>query len=365
MRENQRTLSPRQITLLILGFGVGGGILTLPSLAAEVLGASGWLLVLALGFLYTGSAWVVARLAVKFPEETIIEYSPRLLGKWLGLLFNLAFIIQIFLVTPINIRILQELVNISLLPGAPTWFVSGSYLLVLAYGASRQLDQIAQVNELLIEIALMVGFFVVLTTFQQFEPLHLLPVLSRDQINLDKIEQLVGMNFAFGSMQVVSMVVPYIRDPQQTAKATVKAALIITFTYTLFTVVALGVFGYKEAIELSWVGLELAKSVNFQAVILQRLDLILIVSWISALYTTGLTASFLTGTALGRLFRTRKATAFIWGLVPVVYYLCTKLENYFVWSRASFYVALLSLVITFIGYPLLYLLSWVKGKRHD
>ena len=364
MKGKQRSLSPRQITLLILGFAIGGGILTLPSLAAEVLGASGWLLILAIGLLYTGSAWMAARLAAKFPEETIIEYSPRLLGKGFGLLFNMFFITHIFLVIPINIRILQELVNISLLPGAPTWFVSGSYLLALAYGATRSVDQIAQFNELLIEIALLVGFFVAVTAFQHFEPLHLRPLLSRDQINLDKVEQLVGLTFSFGSIPVVSMVVPYIRNPQQVTKATVKATLIITLVYTFFTVAVLGVFGYKETIELSWVALELAKSVNIQAVILERLDLVLIVSWISALFTTGFIACFLVGSALGQLFRVRKATAFIWGFVPVVYYLSAKLKNYFIWSQASFYVAVLSLVITFFFYPLLYLLSLGKGKHH-
>ena len=263
-----------------------------------------------------------------------------------------------------NIRILQELVNISLLPGAPTWFVSGSYLLVLTYGATREVDRIAQVNELLIEIAMLVGLFVALTAFQHFDPLHLRPLLSRDQINLDKIEQLVGMTFSFGSIPVVSMVVPYIRNPQQVTKATLKAAFLITLVYTFFTVAVLGVFGYKEAIDLSWVALELAKSVNVQAVILQRLDLILIVSWISALFTTGLVASFLVGLALGQLFQVRKYNAFLWGLVPVVYFLSTLLKNFFIWSQASFYVALSSLVITFLGYPLLYLLSLGKGKRH-
>ncbi|MBA2133520.1 GerAB/ArcD/ProY family transporter [Capillibacterium thermochitinicola] len=364
MNGKQRLLSARQITLLVLGFGIGGGVLTLPSSAAAVFGPSGWLLVFVLGLLYTGSGWIAARLAAKFPEETIIEYSPRLLGKWFGFLFNVVFILHLFLVIPVNIRILQELVNISLLPGAPTWFVSGSYLLVMIYGATRPVDQIAQVNELLIEIAVLIGSFVALAALQHFKLLHLMPLFSWDQLKLDKIDQLVGMTFAFGSIPVVSMVVPYIQRPQQVTKATVKAILIITVVYTFFTISVLGVFGYKEAIDLSWVALELAKSVNIQAVILQRLDLILIVSWISALFTTGFISSFLVGSGLAQLLRVRKRSAILWGLVPVIYYLSTLLKNYFVWSKAGFYVALLSLVITFFCYPLLYLLSLWKGKRH-
>ncbi|NLM38053.1 MAG: GerAB/ArcD/ProY family transporter [Firmicutes bacterium] len=364
MIGKQRMLSSRQITLLILGLGIGGSVLTLPSLAADVFGPSGWLLVFVLGLFYTGGGWFAARLAAKFPEETIIEYSPRLLGKWLGFLFNVVFILYLFLVIPVNVRILQEVVNISLLPRAPAWFVSGSYLLVLIYGATRPVDQLAQVNELLIEIALVIGLSVSLGSLQHFKPLHLMPLFSWDQIKLDKIETLVGVTFSFGSIPVVSMVVPYIRRPQEVTKATVKATLIITGVYTFLTLSVLGVFGYKETIDLSWVGLELAKSVNVQAVILQRLDLVLIVTWISALFTTGLIASFLVASGLAQLLRVRKGSALLWGLVPVIYYLSTLLKNYFVWSQTSFYIALLSLVITFFFYPLLYLLSLWKGKRH-
>ncbi|NLY90258.1 MAG: GerAB/ArcD/ProY family transporter [Firmicutes bacterium] len=365
MKVGGRSLSARQVTLMVLGYGIGGGILTLPSLAAGVFGASGWLAVFLLGLVYVGATWIVGRLAEKFPEETIIEYSPRLLGKVIGLLFNLAFVVHLFLVIPVNIRILQELVNISLLPGAPTWFVSGSYLLVLAYGASREVNQIAQVNELLIEIAIFVGLFVVLAALQHFEPIHLIPIFSKDQLHLDQLEQLLGLTFAFGSLPVVNMVVPYIRNPHETTKAALKATFFIALIYTFFTAITLGVFGYKEAIDLSWVALELAKSVNFRAVILQRLDLILIVSWISALYTTGLISSFLVGLAIAQLARVRNKVYIIWALVPISYYLSASLKNYFVWTQWSIYVAVMSLVITFFFYPLLYLLSLRKGKRHE
>ena len=362
MSGNERFLSSRQITLLILGFAIGGGILTLPSLAAEVLGASGWLLVLALGLLYMGSAWIAARLAAKFPEERS-SIQPPSAGQrvWTP--------VQPGLYCPPFSGHSGEHPDS---PGAgqylaPAWSArlvrSGSYLLVLAYGATRPVDQIAQVNELLIEIALLIGLFVALTAFQHFEPLHLRPLLSRDQINLDKIRAVDRDDLFLRQYSGGEHGGSLHRQPWQVTKATLKASLVITMVYSFFTATTIGVFGYKETIELSWVALELAKSVNAQAVILERLDLVLIVSWISALFTTGLIACYLVGAALGRLFRVRKEAAFIWGLAPVAYYLSTKLKNYFVWSQASFYVAVLSLVITFLGYPLLYLLSLVKGKH--
>ncbi len=364
MKQEKRSIDARQVTLVVLGFGIGGGILTLPSLAAGVFGASGWLIVLVLGLFYTGGAWIAGRLAETFPEETIIEYSPRLLGKYLGFLFNLAYTTVFLLVIPIEIRILQELVNISLLPDAPIWFVSGSFLLAIAYGASRKIDQIAQVNELLIEIAIIVGLFAALAAIQNFEPLHLLPFLSKDQIHLDKVDELVGMTFSFASFPVISMVVPYLRIPRQTTSAVVKGNIFITLVYTVFTVIVLGVFGYRETTKLSWVALELAKSVNFEAVILERLDLVLLVSWISALYTTALLAGFVVSSSVKRMFKLKKHAYVIWAVSPLVYYLSAIFTNYFVWTRWSVYVSALFVLISVFFYPLLYLLSLRKGKGH-
>lgn len=364
MKQEKRSLDARQVTLIVLGFGIGGGILTLPSLAAEVFGASGWLIVLVLGLFHIGGAWIAGRLAEKFPEETIIEYSPRLLGKYLGLLFNLIYITGFLLVIPIEIRILQELVNISLLPDVPIWFVSGSFLLTIAYGASRKIDQIAQVNELLIEIAVLVGLFVVFLAMQHFKPLHLLPLFSKDQIHLDKVDILVGMAFSFASFPVISMVVPYLRNPRQTTLAVVKGNIIITLNYTVFTLIVLGVFGYQETTKLSWVALELAKSVNFEAVILERLDLVVLVSWISALYTTALLSGFVVSSGVKMMFKLKNHAYVIWALVPLVYYLSAIFTNYFVWTRWSAYVAGIFVVISVFFYPLLYLLSLRKGKNH-
>ena len=73
---------------------------------------------------------------------------------------------------------------------------------------------------------------------------------------------------------------------------------------------------------------------------------------------------FLGGVGFGPTIWLPQRNGFYLGLVPVVYYLSILLKNYFVWNQASFYVALLSMVIIFICYPLLYLLSLGKGKRH-
>ena len=72
MKTNGRSLSARQVTLMVLGYGIGGGILTLPSLAAGGFGASRWLGGFFLGPVFLCATWVVGRVGEKISEGTII-----------------------------------------------------------------------------------------------------------------------------------------------------------------------------------------------------------------------------------------------------------------------------------------------------
>ncbi len=365
MNKELRTLSSRQVTLILVGFTIGAGVLTLPSAAARVFGASGWVWVLAVGLLFTGAAFVAVKLAQEFPKETIVEYSQKLLGKPVGILFSLVLALFFFSFIPIETRVMQELVNISILPSAPTWFVNGLFILTMAYGASREIDQLALVNEILIEIALFVGLFVSILALQHFKPIHLLPFLAKDQIQLERLGEEIGTAFSYAGFPAINMILPYIRSPQKASTATVVGTLLVVVVYTFFTISVLGVFGYYETIHLSWPGLELAKSVNFEAVILERLDLILLISWISAIFTTGVLAYFLAALTLSKLFGVSKHAVVVWAMAPLIYYLSASLKNYFTWNRWGLYISVLTLVISFVFLPFLYILALIKQRRQQ
>ena len=113
---------------------------------------------------------------------------------------------------------------------------------------------------------------------------------------------------------------------------------------------------------IDWSGLELAKSVNLEAIILERLDLILLIAWLSAIYTTGLLTYYIAALTLSKIWRLPSHAPIVWAMAPLIYYLSTLLKNYFTWNEWSFYISLLTLAISFDFTPLLYLLSKLKKR---
>lgn len=351
MKKETLFLSSRQIILLILGITIGGGILILPGRCARVLGAGGWLLAPISGVIFIFGAWVTARLGRFFPDETVMEFSRRLLGRPLGILVSLVFILFFFLYVPVEIRILQELVNISILRRAPSWFVTGAFLLVLAYTASGDFDTMTQVNEFLIEVSIVVGLVVALLGWRYFDPVHVRPIFSGGKMELSTYWEEAGMILAYTGYPVVLMLYPFTRRPREVSRASVLALVMITLINTFFIVTVFGVFGYAETAGQAWPGLELAKAVNIEVVVLERLDLILIISWISAIFTTCFLAYFFAAFGLSRMLGLRSHSYIPWALAPVVYYLSTILNNYFTWNKWLSYFSILA-VLTGLVLPL-------------
>ena len=130
--------------------------------------------------------------------------------------------------------------------------------------------------------------------------------------------------------------------------------------YTFLTVTTFGVFGRNEVAGQAWPGLELAKAVNFEVVILERLDMILIISWLSAIFTTCFLSYHFAVAGLSRLFNLRSHSPLAWALAPVIYYLNTILTNYFAWNQWLSYLSVLAL---FVGVVFPVFLLFVAGLR--
>jgi spore germination protein (amino acid permease) len=287
-----------------------------------------------------------------------VEFSRRLLGRPLGFLAGLVVVLYFLLYIPVEIRILQELVNISILRHASSWFVSGTFLLVVAYATAADFETLTQVNEVLIEITMIVGLLVTLFGWRFFDPFHLQPVFNAEELNLAKFWEEAGMIVGFTGYPLLLLVFPFVRHPRTLPRAAVFAVTLVVLTYSFFIITTLGVFGRNELAGQAWPGLELAKAVNFEVVILERLDMILIVSWLGAIFTSCFLAYHFAVAGLSRLFNLRSHSVLTWALAPVIYYLSTILTNYFAWNK---WLSYLSILAVFVGVVLPLFLLLMAG----
>lgn len=91
MIENGK-ISPLQFGIVVFMFALGSTALLIPAILVSIAKQDAWisvLLIIGTVILFI-SLWI--RLYKKFSNENIIQYSERILGKWLGKMVGMIYV---------------------------------------------------------------------------------------------------------------------------------------------------------------------------------------------------------------------------------------------------------------------------------
>jgi len=134
--KNYRTVTVIEATAILISTIIGVGVLALPRLAAEA-DNSGAPLITVLGILVAfGGLSFITVLGMRFPNESIIEYGERILGKWPARIGSGLIIVFFIVLTGLGAREFSPVVVTSVLTNTPLTVVT-IVMIVLAALASR------------------------------------------------------------------------------------------------------------------------------------------------------------------------------------------------------------------------------------
>lgn len=364
--NNSRVISTKQVGRLLLGYTLGASLLVMPSGMARIFGPGAWLVTLTFGMIFVVGGWLTARLVEKYPEETIVEFGPKLLGKILGFIFNIILALFFLSVVPYQTRAMVELVNIAIIPNGPAWFISAFFLFTVVYGVIKGLDTFVQMNEFLIIISVIIGIAVVLLGWENINVVHLLPLFYYRDLHMKSTIDILALSFSFFGYPIIFYIAPFLKKPGKMTGFTVRTLIFITIIYSFLVLTVVGVFGVKEAGSQGWPVLELAKSIHLPGSILERMDLVIILSWIPAIYTTATGSLFFGVEGLARMFHLKKRSSLAWSLALVFFFVSSMIGNYFQWVRWGNLMAIAGLLLSLILPILLWLAYLIRpGRRGD
>ncbi|BFT72948.1 GerAB/ArcD/ProY family transporter [Paenibacillus sp. P36] len=130
--HNTEKITANQLGILLFSFIASTIILTIPGLMAMFAKQDAWISVLPSTTTGLLSIWVMTKLAKRYPGLTIIAYSQKILGKWLGTCLGLYYIYFWFM--SISIMTIQHtfFIKTLLLPRSPS--IIGSLTLLILCG---------------------------------------------------------------------------------------------------------------------------------------------------------------------------------------------------------------------------------------
>ncbi|MEL7568676.1 MAG: endospore germination permease [Dehalobacterium sp.] len=356
MHTKQEHISSYQLFIAVIFLNISTAVFFLPGEPVTIIYQNAWLAIIIATILeILLGIYPLVYLGLKFPKQTIIQYSPQILGKYGGKVMGLLLIFWFFQLHCWTIREFGEVSDI-FLPETPLIAFIGILSLLTAFAVLRGIEVIARCGEFIFPIGmfflLLIGFFSLssmnLFNLRPFLNVNLLQILKATISPLDWLSTAVGFGVLAG----------FVRDPQKLKQVGILAVSLSGAVLLIFTIVILLVFGSGLLPTFTIPLLNLSQYIEVQGT--EALVLTVWFSWI--LMRTALW-SYITVFSISQLFNLSGYRFLVMGeIILATAYSINQYQNFMELSY-FFSVAHLLYLIFQLGIPLVLWIVFLVRKK--
>ncbi|AZO93608.1 endospore germination permease [Halocella sp. SP3-1] len=363
MKEHGK-VTERQFAGIIANTLIGAGSLVLPRTITKAAGTAAWLSILIGGLFSFLIISLIVKIGFRFPEETLMEYSNRVLGKIFGNSISLLFCFYWLLLCSLVLRVFASMLSSAVLLNTPIEFIIISMLFLIIYYINHDIEVIGRVNELyfiFLIIPVIIGIFL---SMKEIQVIRLMPVMGQKGFS-SIVKGTLNSFFSFLGFEIIVLFLPSLVTPKLAYNYAIKGLISPLIIYLAIVISAIGVFGIEELQNLTWPTLELIKVIRFPGLILERVEAIFISFWVIAIFTTAGNLLYSSVLGMTQVFKLEDHKTLIYPLMPVVFFIAIFPGNVY---QVFYYMEISSIIGTFLLFviPLLiYVLSLIRNIRGD
>ncbi|WP_248924371.1 GerAB/ArcD/ProY family transporter [Paenibacillus hamazuiensis] len=357
---------PRQVTVIqaaavLISTIIGVGVLPLPLFGVRA-ADTGAPLVTFLAILVAASGlWLITKLGMRFPNQSIIEYGETIVGKWLAWSGNVLIIAFFAVLTSLAAREFGEVVITAVLKKTPLEVTVIVMLLLATVSCRNDVTTFAYIHHFYLPAIVFPAVLIVALSLKNAQAIYLLPLWGNEPSGM--LYGVLTVAALFQGGFVYTIVIPFMRRPDRAMKGAFWGLFIAGGLYLSAVTAAVGVFGPEETKKLLWPTLELAKTTSLPGNILERLDGAFLAVWVTAVFTTLFSSYYFTIHASSKLFRLRDHKMLSSFILPFLFGMAMLPQNVLHMYKIITIVGQLGLIIT-IGYPLiLFTVAAIRKKR--
>lgn len=234
-----------------------------------------WLSAVLSTILGLAGGYLIITLGLRYPSQTVIQYSQYILGKWLGRFVGLIYIIFFLLVASMATRDYAEL-YLLFLPETPMVVFIIVSLLIAAYASVQGLEVIARVAEVLVPViyfAILIGILLN-TPNMDLSQLEIVPEDGWRPAMTDAITQLPFIGLAVSWL----FFLPSLNIKTQAGKTLMLSTAILGVVIFLVSITIVAVIGADTPVVSNYQFLKTFRQINIGNFI-ERIELLFLLSW--------------------------------------------------------------------------------------
>jgi len=363
--EYPRNITTVQATTILISTIIGVGVLPLPLFAVQGGGTGAPLVTFAGIVLAASGLFILTILGIRHPQKTLISYSEDIVGKWIGRFFSIIVISFFLFLSGLAAREFGEVVVSAVLRETPLEITVIVMLLIACISVRYNINTFAYIHNFYVPAILAPGLIIVALSLKNANPLYLRPIMESNLTSM--LKGMLTISALFQGSFIVTMIIPFMKNPRKAKKASFWSIFITGSFYLLIVIATVAVFGPEEIKQIFWPTLELARTTAVPGNILQRLDVIFLAVWVTAVFTTLFSSYYFTIFSIKQLCKLKDHRLLSFFIMPFVFFLAMMPQNILQLYGVIKLVGKAGLLITIL-YPGLLLMidifkSWRKKKR--
>lgn len=269
--------------------------------------------------------YIAIKLSLLYPEQTFIEYVPKIIGKWLGKTIVFIYLLLWVIVSGIILRQYADFVHLTLFVTTPLWVIILFMLLVIVYAVHGGIHIVGRCSEVIGPIVIFNVLLYRLLSIKDLRIERLLPLMPTEGWMPLFKGTIPTISFLSESVMVV-MLVAFLTDKKKAASSImwgvgIAAVIIVSTTIDVLLVMDNTVPGKLQNPVYSF-----SQYISVMEFI-QNLDSVLVVGVSFTVFIKACLYIFMTSYGSAQLFHIQKWRHLLWVVGILVFVIALYPRN--------------------------------------
>lgn len=315
-------LEENEAIAILVGFIIGTSILALPNGVVQDAKQDGWIAVLVGGLYPLYIALLAIYYAKKHPNQDILILSNLYLGRTIGTICNILFMVEFGIFTIAAIISLSNIFRVYATPFLTPIKIFIPCILLAIYLSDKGIKVLGRINK--ISLYIMITLTVaLLATMKNGNYLNLFPIFGAGVKNI--FSGSIESALAYGGMEAIFLFYPFLKDKKKVKKITLKALFITMGIYVWVTFVCIYCLGYKVTSIALWPVLLVTEGLDIP--ILNSLRVLFLFLWSIAMFKIIANEHYAFAYILCDVLKIKDKKKIYWIIFPIILYLCLIIKN--------------------------------------
>lgn len=318
-------ISIRQLEILLILDLFSTAVLILPRNAAEVANQDGWIALIGGTFLAFFYGYLITRIVKRFPKDTFVEYSSKILSKPIGVFLSIIFSLKLTFTVSLELRIFGELVKQVLLPRTPIEIIIASMLLICSYLVRKGYECRGRLGEILFFIVLIPIIFIFIFVLPDTDFGNLKPVFTTSLPQI--LKGSYYLSFTYVSIELLLMVGPLINYPQKIGRVSFNSIFLVGILNIISVIISIGVFGVVGTQNQIWPVMVLMQVVEIPGAFIERQEALMMIFWVLSVFSFISAGLYFISLIITRIIKAEEQRFLVLPLVPIIYFVSLLPDN--------------------------------------